>query len=127
MLICGLLSMSPDTFVVSASVTGHLQANSPVVGPLLSIGKLIRMVVTTMGSNVLIVGKDHLVEPSCQRCICQTGMWGSMAFGSSAMGGKTLISSPAVLRKYPFVKNTSVDIIEEKSGVESIRRFGVIH
>ena len=71
-----------------------------------------------MGSNDLVVGEDHMLGPSCQRYNWQTGRCGSMAFGSSPRRGKTLISNPHGLRKYPLVENTSGDNLEEKSGVE---------
>ena len=41
------------------------------------------IVMITMGSNDLVVGEDHMLGPSCQRCNWQTGRCGSMAFGSS--------------------------------------------
>ena len=59
-----------------------------------------------------------MMGPSCQRYNWQTGWCGSMAFGSSPRRGKTLISNPAVLRKYPLVENTSGDNLDDKSGVE---------
>ena len=74
-----------------------------------------------MGSNDLVVGEDHMLGPSCQRYNWQMGMCGSMAFGSSPRRGKTLISNPAVLRKYPLVEKTSGDNLDEKSGVEPLK------
>ena len=73
-----------------------------------------------LGSNKLVVGEDHMLGPSCQRYNWQTSRCGSKAFGSSPRRGKTLISNPAVLRKYPLVKKTSGDNLEEKSGDEPI-------
>ena len=57
-----------------------------------------------MRSNNLVVGEDHMLGPCCQRYDWQTGRCGSIAFGSSPRRGKTLISNPAVLRKYPAPK-----------------------
>ena len=86
-----------------------------------SPGKPTRRAVTTMGSNDLVVGEDHMFGPSCQRYSWQSGRCGLMAFGSSPRRGKTLISNPAVLRKYPLVEKTSGDNLEEKSGVEPLK------
>ena len=55
--------MCPDAFVVHTSGTGQLRVNPPVVGPRLSPGKSTRIVVTMMGSDGLVVGEDHMVEP----------------------------------------------------------------
>ena len=74
-----------------------------------------------MGSNDLVVGEDHMLGPSCQRHNWQTGRCDSIAFGSSPRRGKTLISNPTVLRKYPLVEKTSGDSLEEKSGVEPLK------
>ena len=108
--------MSPD-----ASGSGQLLANPHVAGPWLSPGKPTQMVVATMGSNDLVVGEGHMLGPSCQRYNWQTGRCGSMAFGSSPRSGKTLISNPAVLQKYPLVEKTSGDNIKGKSGVEPLK------
>ena len=74
-----------------------------------------------MGSNDLVVGEVHMLGPSCQRHNWHTGRCGSIAFGSSPRRGKTLISNPAVLRKYPLVEKISGDNLKEKSGVEPLR------
>ena len=74
-----------------------------------------RSAVTTMGSNDLVVGEDHMLGPSCQRYNWQTGRCGSIG------EGKHLFQTPAVLRKYPLVKKTSGDNLEEKSGVEPLK------
>ena len=66
-------------------------------GPWLSHGKSTRRAVTTMGSNDLVIGEDHMLGPSCQRHNWQTGRCGSIAFGSSPRRGKTLISNPRCL------------------------------
>ena len=87
----------PDASVVHASCSGKLQANPHVAGPWLSLGKPTRRAATTMGSNDLVVGEDHILGPSCQRHNRQTGRCGSMAFGSSPRRGKTLISNPRCL------------------------------
>ena len=79
-----------DVFVVHATGSGQLQANSHVEGPWLSPGKPIRRAVTTMGSNDLIVGEDNMLEPSCQRYNWQTGRCGSIAFDSSPRRGEML-------------------------------------
>ena len=71
-----------------------------------------------MGSNDMVVGEDHMLEPICQRYNWQAGRCGSIAFGSSPTRGKTLIQIPVVLRKYPLVEKTSGDNHEGKSGVE---------
>ena len=76
--------------------------------------------VTTMGSSDLVVGDNHMFGPSCQRYYWQTSRCGSIAFGNSPRRGKTLISNPTVLRKYPHVEKTSGDNLEEKSGVEPL-------
>ena len=86
----------------------------------LSPGKPTQRAVTTMGSNDIVVGEDHMLGPSCQRYNWQTDRCGSIAFGSSSRRGKTLISNPAVLWKYPLVEKTSGDNHEEKSGVEPL-------
>ena len=54
--------------------TGKLQANPHVAGPRLSHGKPTKREVTTMGSDDLAVGEDHLLGPSCQQYNWQTGM-----------------------------------------------------
>ena len=54
-----------------------------------SPGKPTQRSVTTMECNILFVGKDHLLGPSCQRYNWQTDRWDSMAFGSSPRRGKT--------------------------------------
>ena len=84
----------PDASVVHASGSGQLQANSHVAGPWLSLGKPTRRAVTTMGSNNLVVGEDHMLGPSCQRYNWQTGRCGSIAFGSSPRRGKTDFKPP---------------------------------
>ena len=88
---------SPDASVVHASGSGQLQANPHVAGPWLSPGKPTRRAVTTMGSNDLVVGEDHMLGPSFQRDSWQTGRCGSIAIGSSPRRGKTLISNPCCL------------------------------
>ena len=84
------------------------------LGPWFSPGKPTRRAVTTMGSSDLVVGEDHMLGPSCQQYNWQTGRCGSIALGSSPWSGKTLISNPAVLQKYPLVEKTSGDNLEEK-------------
>ena len=106
--------------VVHASGSGQLQANPPVVCPF-SPGKPTRRAVAMMESNDLVVCEVHMLGPSCQRYNWHTGRCGSIAFGSSPRRGKTLISNPAVLRKYPLVEKTSGDNLEEKSGVEPLK------
>ena len=87
----------PDASVVHASGSGPLQANPHVAGPWLSPGKPIRRAVTTMRSNDLVIGEDHMLGPSCQRYNWQTGRCGSIVFGSSPRRGNTLISNPRCL------------------------------
>ena len=87
----------PDASIVHASGSGQLQANPHVAGPWLSSGKPTRRAVTTMGSNDLVVGEDHMLGASCQRYNWHTGRCGSIAFGSSPRRGKTLISNPRCL------------------------------
>ena len=84
-------------------------------------GKPTRRAVTTMGSNDLVVGEDHMLGPSCQQYNWQMGRCGSIAFGSSPRGVKLRFQTPAVLRKYPLVEKTSGDNLEEKSGVEPLK------
>ena len=55
-----------DASVFHASGSGQLQANPTVAGPRLSPEKPVRRAVTTMGSDDLVVGDDHMVGPSCQ-------------------------------------------------------------
>ena len=86
-----------DASVVHASGARQLQANPHVAGPWLSPGKPTRREVTTMGSNDLVVGEDHMLGPSCQRYNWQMGRCGLIAFGSSPRRGKTLISHPRCL------------------------------
>ena len=93
--------------VVHASGTGQLQANPPVTYPMPT-----RRAVTTMGSNDLVIGEDHLLGPSCLRYNRKTGRCGSIAFGSSPRRGKTLISNPRSL-----VEKDSGDSLVEISGV----------
>ena len=87
----------PDAPVVHASGSGQLRANPHVAGPWLSPGKSTRRAVTTLGSNDLVVGEDHMLGPSCQRYNWQAGRYGSIALGSSPWRGKTLISNPRCL------------------------------
>ena len=70
-------------------------------GSVASPGTPNRRAVTTMGSNDMVVGEVHMLGPSCQRYNWQTGRCGSIALDSSSRRGKTIISNPAVLRKYP--------------------------
>ena len=105
---CYLCTCGPDASVVHTSGSGQLQANPHVVDQWLYPGKPAWRAVTMMGSNELVVGEDHMLGPSFQWYNWQTGKWGSTAFGSSLMRGKTLISNlSAVLRKYPLVEKTS--------------------
>ena len=92
-----IIHTNPKASVVHASGSGHLHANPHVAGPWLSTGKPTRRAVTTMGSNDLVVDEDHVLGPSCQRYNWQTGRCGSIAFGSSPMNDKTLISNPRCL------------------------------
>ena len=55
----------PETSVVHGYGFGQLQANPHVAGPWLSPWKPTRMAVTTMGSNDLVVGEDHMLGSSC--------------------------------------------------------------
>ena len=87
------ICMSPDASVVHASGSGQLQANPHVAGPWLYPGKPTRRAVTTMGSNELVVGEDHMLGPSCQRYNLQTGRCGSIAFGRSPRRAESLISN----------------------------------
>ena len=98
--------LSPDASVVHASGSGQLQANPHVAGPWLSPGKSTRRAVTTMGSNDLVIGEDHMLGSSCQQYNWRPGRCGSIAFGSSPRRGKLRFQTPAVLRKYPLVKKT---------------------
>ena len=91
------IMLSPDTPVVHASGSGQLRANPHVACQWLSPGKSARRAVTTMGSNDLVVGEDHMMGPSCQRYNWQTGRCGSINFGSSPRRGKTPISNPCCL------------------------------
>ena len=93
------------------SIAGKSTCGGSVAFPL----KPTRRAVTSMGSNDWVVGEDHMLGPSCQRYNWQMGKCGSIVFGSSPRRGKTLISNPAVFRKYPHVKKTSGDNLEEKS------------
>ena len=84
----------PDAPVFHASGSGQ---NPHVADPWLSPGKSTRRAVTTIGSNDLVVGEDHMLGPSCQRYNWQTGRCDSIAFGRSPRRGKTLISNPRCL------------------------------
>ena len=55
--------LSPDASIVHASDSGQLQANPHVAGPWLSPGKPTRRTVTTMWSNDLVAGEDHMFGP----------------------------------------------------------------
>ena len=57
--------------IIHTSGIGQLCANLPVVGPWLPSGEPTQRAVNTMGSNDLVVGKDHLL--SCQPYIWQKG------------------------------------------------------
>ena len=92
-----LLICCPDASIVHASGSGQLQANPHVAGPWLTTGKPTRRAVTTMGSNDLVVGEDHMLELSYHRYNWQSGRCGSIAFGSSPRIRKTLISNPRCL------------------------------
>ena len=89
--------LRPNASIVHASGSGQLQANPHVVGLWLSPGKPTRRAVTTMASNDLVVGEDHMLGPSYQRYDWLAGRCGSIAFGSSPRRGKTLISNPRCL------------------------------
>ena len=84
-------------------------------------GKPTRRAVTTMGSNDLVVGEDHMLGPSCQRYNWQTGSCGSIAVSSSPRRGKTLISNPRCIAEVSTCEKTSGDNLEEKSGVEPLK------
>ena len=62
-----------DASVIHVSGTGQLQANPPVLGPRRSPEKPYRRAVTTLWSNDLVVGEDHLLGTSCQQYNRQTG------------------------------------------------------
>ena len=64
-------------------VGGFSLGNPPLEGPRLSPGKSTRKTVTTMASNDLVVGEDHMLGLSCQRYNWQTGRRGSIALGTS--------------------------------------------
>ena len=66
----GQLELPPFS---NASGTGQLQANPPVVTPRLRLGKPTQRIVTTMGSNDLIIGIDHFLGSSFHRYNLQTG------------------------------------------------------
>ena len=87
-----------------------IASKSTCGGSVASPGKPTRRSVTTMGSNNLVVGEDHMFGPSCQLYYWQTGMCGSIAFGSSPMRGKTDFKHP---QKYPHVEKTSGENLEE--------------
>ena len=74
-----------------------------------------------MGSNELVEGDNHMLGASFLRYDWQRGRCGSIAFGSSPRRGKTLISNPAGLQKYPLVEKTSGVNLEEKSGVQPLK------
>ena len=90
-IACLIQCFCPDTSVVHASGARQLQENPHVAGPWLSPGKPTRRVVTTMGSNDLVLYEDHILGPSCQRYNLQMGRCGSIAFGSLPRLDKTLI------------------------------------
>ena len=96
MLLFGSLILT-DAPVVHASGSGQLRANLHMAGPWLSPGRSTRRAVTTMGSDDLVVGEDHMLGPSCQRSNWQAGRCGAIAFGSSPRRGETLISNPRSL------------------------------
>ena len=52
---------NPDASAVHACATGQLQANPPLVGPRLFPGKPTHRAVTTVCSNDLVVGEDHML------------------------------------------------------------------
>ena len=61
---------SPDTFIVHASGTGQLHAKN--TGLRLPSGKRTQRAVTTMRSNNLVEGEDHLLGLSCLEYNWQT-------------------------------------------------------
>ena len=78
----GTCVISHDASVVHASGSGQLQANPHPHPPWLSPGKPTRRAVTTMESNDLVVGEDHMLGLSCQRYNWQTGRCGSIALAA---------------------------------------------
>ena len=62
-----------DASVVHVSDIGHLLGIPPVAKPRLSPGKTPQSAMTTMGTNDLVIDKDHLLGQSYQR---QTGRRG---------------------------------------------------
>ena len=65
-----------------ASGTGQLKANPHVAGPRFSLAKPTQWMVAMMRSNHMVVGEEHLLEPSCQRYGWKTGRCGLIDFGS---------------------------------------------
>ena len=61
-----------DAYVVPASGSEQLQANPPMAGPTLFLGKPTQKTVTTTGSNDLVESEDHLLSPSVQQYKWQT-------------------------------------------------------
>ena len=49
-----------DASIVHASGSGKLQANAHVASPWLSPGMPTRRAVTTIGSNYMVAGEDHM-------------------------------------------------------------------
>ena len=116
----------PYASVVHASGSGQLQANPHVAGSWLPPGKPTRKAVTTMGSNDLVVGEDHMLGPSCQRYNWQMGRCRSMAFGSSLRRGKTLISNLRCLAEVSTLWKRLQEMISRKNLEWSpYRRFDV--
>ena len=77
---------------------------------------------TTMGSNDLVVGEDHMAGPTYRwHTGRQTGRCGTKVSGSSPRRRKTLNSKPADLRKYLLVEDTSGGNLEKKSGVDPLK------
>ena len=116
-----LLNTFHDDSVVYTTGTGQLQANPAVTDARLSLGKPTRRALNMMWSIDLGVGKDDLFGTSCQRYNWQACKRGLIVIVSTPRRGKTLISIPVVWRTYPLVEMTSVDHLDEESGVERLK------
>ena len=111
-----------DASVVHASGSAQLQANPHAAGPWLSPGKPTQRAITTMGSNDLVVGEDHIWDRVASGITDK--VWSGVArYPLAAHLGevKLLFQTPVVLRKYPLVEMTSGDNLEDKSRVEPLK------
>ena len=118
-LICCplIIIIVPDASAVHATDSGQLQAILHVAGQRFFHGKPTRRAVTTMESNDLVIGDDHLFGPSCQQYNWQTGCL--------FRRGKAYFKPPLSCGRIQFWKRLQEIILRTNQECGPYRRFDV--